>query len=61
LNLHHEIQQSNYITLGDLEQHLKRAGTGLWNNLSKNNNLPLGYRFIVSENYNLSREKIVLK
>lgn len=48
-NLHHEIQYRNYNIIGDLEQLLLRTGLGY--NLSENNNILLGYGFILSENY----------
>ena len=49
-NWHHEAQYRNYNAIGDLEQLLLRTGIGL-NLTEKNNNLLLGYGFIVSENY----------
>lgn len=49
-NWHHEVQYRNYDAGGDLEQLLLRTGIG--HNLSdNNNNLLLGYGFILSENY----------
>ena len=49
-NWHHEVQYRNYNAGGDLEQLLLRTGIG--HNLSeKNNNLLLGYGYIISENY----------
>jgi hypothetical protein len=49
-NWHHEVQYRNYDAIGDLEQLLLRTGIGL--NLSEaNNNLLLGYGYILSENY----------
>ena len=49
-NWHHEVQYRNYNAIGDLEQLLLRTGIGL--NLSDaNNNLLLGYGYILSENY----------
>ncbi|MFT5885302.1 MAG: hypothetical protein ACI9IP_001762 [Arcticibacterium sp.] len=49
-NWHHEAQFRNYDALGDLEQLLLRTGIG--RNLTEdNNNLLLGYGFIISENY----------
>lgn len=49
-NWHHEVQYRNYDAIGDLEQLLLRTGVGL--NLSENNNnLLLGYGYILSENY----------
>ena len=49
-NWHHEVQYRNYNAIGDLEQLLIRTGIGL--NLSENNNnILLGYGYILSENY----------
>lgn len=48
-NLHHEIQYRNYNFIGDLEQLLLRTGLGY--NLSENNNILIGYGYILSENY----------
>jgi len=48
-NLHHEVQYRNYNAIGDLEQLLLRTGLGY--NLSENNNILLGYGYILSENY----------
>ena len=49
-NWHHEVQYRNYNAIGDLEQLLLRTGIGV--NLSENNdNLLLGYGYILSENY----------
>lgn len=48
-NLHNEVQYRNYNIVGDLEQLLLRTGIGY--NLSENNNVLLGYGFILSENY----------
>lgn len=48
-NLHHEIQYRNYNIIGDLEQLLLRTGLGY--NLSENNNILMGYGYILSENY----------
>lgn len=48
-NLHHEIQYRNYNFIGDLEQLLLRTGLGY--NLSENNNILMGYGYILSENY----------
>lgn len=50
LNLHHEVQYRNYNVAGDLEQLLLRAGLG-YNLSENNNNLLIGYGFILSENY----------
>jgi len=49
-NLHHEVQYRNYNALGDLEQLLLRAGIG-YNLAEGNNNLLLGYGYILSQNY----------
>tara|TARA_R110002049_G_scaffold20225_1_gene74645 strand:- start:58 stop:741 length:684 start_codon:yes stop_codon:yes gene_type:complete len=49
-NIHNEVQYRNYNALGDLEQLLLRTGVGY--NLSENNdNILLGYGYILSENY----------
>jgi hypothetical protein len=48
-NWHHEVQYRNYDAIGDLEQLLLRTGLGY--NMSKKDNLLLGYGFILSENY----------
>jgi len=50
LNWHHEVQYRNYNMVGDLEQLLLRTGIG-YNLSEKNNNVLLGYGFIMSENY----------
>jgi len=49
-NLHHEIQYRNYDGIGDLEQLLLRTGIG-YNLSDNNNNVLLGYGYILSENY----------
>lgn len=49
-NLHHEVQYRNYNAVGDLEQLLLRAGLG-YNLSENNNNLLIGYGYILSENY----------
>ena len=50
LNLHTEVQYRNYNFIGDLEQLLIRTGVGY--NLSPgNNNILLGYGYILSKNY----------
>ncbi len=49
-NWHHEIQHRNYNALGDLEQLLLRTGIG-FNLTENNNNILLGYGYILSENY----------
>lgn len=49
-NIHNEVQYRNYDAVGDLEQLLLRTGVGY--NLSDNNdNILLGYGYILSENY----------
>ena len=49
-NIHNEIQYRNYNAVGDLEQLLLRTGLGY--NLNENNdNILLGYGYILSENY----------
>jgi len=50
LNWHSEVQYRNYNVAGDLEQLLLRTGIGL-NLTDNNNNLLLGYGYILSENY----------
>lgn len=49
-NLHHEVQYRNYNAIGDLEQLLLRTGLG-YNLSESNDNLLLGYGYILSENY----------
>lgn len=49
-NIHNEIQYRNYNAGGDLEQLLLRTGLG-YNLTENNNNLLLGYGYILSENY----------
>ena len=49
-NWHHEIQYRNYDAIGDLEQLLIRTGMG-YNLSENNNNVLLGYGYILSENY----------
>ena len=52
-NWHHEVQYRNYNAIGDLEQLLIRTGIG--RNLSENNNnLLVGYGYILSQNYPVS-------
>lgn len=48
-NIHNEVQYRNYNAIGDLEQLLLRTGLGY--NVSENNNVLLGYGYILSENY----------
>ena len=49
-NWHNEIQYRNYNAVGDLEQLLIRTGFG-YNLTENNNNILLGYGYILSENY----------
>ncbi len=49
-NIHNEVQYRNYNAIGDLEQLLLRTGLGYTFN-EGNNNLLIGYGFILSENY----------
>jgi len=49
-NIHNEVQYRNYNAIGDLEQLLIRVGLG-YNLTNKNNNLLLGYGYILSHNY----------
>tara|TARA_R110002049_G_scaffold181169_4_gene348236 strand:- start:2849 stop:3517 length:669 start_codon:yes stop_codon:yes gene_type:complete len=49
-NIHHEVQYRNYNAIGDLEQLLLRTGLGFTFN-EGNNNVLLGYGYILSENY----------
>lgn len=49
-NVHHELQYRNYNAIGDLEQLLLRTGIG-YNLSENNNNLLLGYGYILSQNY----------
>ena len=61
-NWHHEVQYRNYNAIGDLEQLLLRTGVG--RNLSPgNNNLLLGYGYILSQNYvdGMVEEKISIE
>lgn len=55
LNWHNEVQYRNYNAVGDLEQLLLRTGVG-YNLTEKNNNVLLGYGFILSENYALNTD-----
>lgn len=55
-NLHHEVQYRNYNAIGDLEQLLLRSGMG-YNLSENNNNLLLGYGYILSSNYISDDEK----
>lgn len=49
-NWHNEVQYRNYNAIGDLEQLLLRTGIG-YNLTEKNNNVLLGYGYILSQNY----------
>lgn len=49
-NIHNEIQYRNYDAIGDLEQLLLRTGLG-YNLTKNNNNVLLGYGYILSKNY----------
>lgn len=49
-NIHNEIQYRNYNAIGDLEQLLIRVGLG-YNLTENNNNVLLGYGYILSDNY----------
>ena len=49
-NWHNEVQYRNYNFVGDLEQLLLRTGVG-YNLSENNNNLLVGYGYILSENY----------
>lgn len=49
-NWHHEVQYRNYNAIGDLEQLLLRTGLG-YNLTEGNNNILLGYGYILSKNY----------
>lgn len=49
-NIHNEVQYRNYNVAGDLEQLLLRTGIG-YNLTENNNNILLGYGYILSENY----------
>ena len=49
-NIHNEVQYRNYNAFGDLEQLLLRTGVG-YNLTENNNNLLVGYGYILSENY----------
>ena len=49
-NIHNEVQYRNYNGIGDLEQLLLRTGVG-YNLTENNNNILLGYGYILSENY----------
>jgi hypothetical protein len=57
VNWHHEVQYRNYNAIGDLEQLLLRTGVG-YNLSENNNNLLLGYGYILSQNYISETEKV---
>ncbi|MBK8557453.1 MAG: DUF2490 domain-containing protein [Lewinellaceae bacterium] len=60
-NWHHEVQYRNYNFFGDLEQLLLRTGIG-YNLSENNNNVLLGYGYVLSENYLAgSNEKAAVK
>tara|TARA_R110001583_G_scaffold69148_2_gene196292 strand:+ start:1180 stop:1857 length:678 start_codon:yes stop_codon:yes gene_type:complete len=60
-NIHNEVQYRNYNAIGDLEQLLLRTGLG-YNLTENNNNILLGYGYILSENYlEDSNEKVSVK
>ncbi len=50
INLHSEVQYRNYNAIGDLEQLLLRTGVG-YDLTDNNNNILLGYGYILSQNY----------
>ena len=50
INWHNEVQYRNYNAAGDLEQLLIRTGVG-YNLTDNNNNILLGYAYILSQNY----------
>lgn len=56
VNWHNEVQYRNYNTIGDLEQLLIRTGVG-YNLTENNNNILLGYGYILSQNYINEDEK----
>ena len=56
LNFHNEIQYRNFDGMGDLEQLLIRTGIG-YDLTENNNNILLGYSFILSKPYNSKGEK----
>lgn len=57
LNLHHEVQYRSYNVINDFEQLLIRSGIG-YNLSENNNNILLGYGYILSENYTPFNEKV---
>jgi hypothetical protein len=59
-NFWNEIQYRNYNLAGDLQQLLLRGGIG-YDLTDNNNNVLLGYGFILSENYTSADEKVSSK
>ena len=60
-NIHNEVQYRNYDAIGDLEQLLLRTGLG-YNLTENNNNILLGYGYILSENYiNETNDKVAVE
>lgn len=60
INWHNEVQYRNYNAVGDLEQLLVRTGLG-YNLTENNNNILVGYGYILSENYDKnSQDKIAV-
>lgn len=55
-DIHNEVQYRNYNTIGDLEQLLLRTGIG-YNLTENNNNVLLGYGYILSKNYIIDTDK----
>jgi hypothetical protein len=55
INWHNEVQYRNYNAAGDLEQLLIRTGVG-YNLTDNNNNILLGYAYILSQNYILNTD-----
>jgi hypothetical protein len=56
INWHNEIQYRNYNFAGDLQQLLLRTGVG-YNLSENNNNLLLGYGYILSEQYQKNSDR----
>lgn len=56
INWHNEIQHRNYNFAGDLQQLLLRTGVG-YNLSENNNNLLLGYGYILSEQYQKNSDR----
>ena len=56
INWHNEIQYRNYNFAGDLQQLLVRTGVG-YNLSENNNNLLLGYGYILSEQYQKNSDR----